>query len=124
MAQRRNGECEEIVQQLWKEYRERRKAVKVLIREEKNRMRKETLEKIKKQGGASSKLFWADLKGKKKQTSIASVRSENGEVVEDRGEVLEVLANHWEELGRCTQRSKEQDNKYEDQEGGWNCGRI
>ena len=92
--------CESVIHQLWEEYKKKRKAVKVVIREEKRRSRKVTLERIRKQGGTSSKLFWADLKGRKKQTSIDRICDRNGEVFEDRARVLEVLADHWEGLGK------------------------
>ena len=41
--------------------------MKRLIRLEKKRLRKATIERIREQGGTSCKLFWADLKGKEKQ---------------------------------------------------------
>ena len=53
--------------------------------------------------GTSCVLFWADLKGKKKQCQIQRVREENGMVVEKRKEILEVLAMHWESLGKVSQ---------------------
>ena len=84
---RRSGVCESVIHQLWEEYKKKRKAVKVVIREEKRRSRKVTLERIRKQGGTSSKLFWADLKGRKKQTSIDRICDRNGEVFEGFGGV-------------------------------------
>ena len=45
--------------------------------------------------GSSCKLFWADLKGKKKQCQIQRVREEDGLVVEKRKDIVEVLAKNW-----------------------------
>ena len=39
--------------------------MKMLIRQEKKRLRKATIERIREQGRTSCKLFWEDLKGKK-----------------------------------------------------------
>ena len=41
--------------------------MKKLLRREKKEMRRKTLEKIREQGGASSKLFWSDLGKKQKE---------------------------------------------------------
>ena len=61
--------------------------MKRLIRLEKKRLRKATMERIREQGGISYKLFWADLKGKKKQCQIQRVREKDGMVVEKEGYV-------------------------------------
>ena len=76
--------------------------VKRLIRLEKKRMRKATIERIREQGGTSSKLFWADLKGKKKQCQIQRVGEEDGVVVEKRKNILEVFTKYWKDLGKVS----------------------
>ena len=60
---RRRGEA---VNECWKTYREKRRQVKKVIRKEKKKNRKNKLQKIKEQGGPSCKLFWSDLRGKRK----------------------------------------------------------
>ena len=73
--------------------------IKNIVRNKKE-MRRKTLEKIREQGGASSKLFWSDLgKRKRKRRSIPRLKSKIGQVVESQEEVVEELAKHWEELG-------------------------
>ena len=85
----------------WKDYKDKRKAVKKLLRRERKEMRRKTLKKIREQGGASSKLFWSDLVGRKrKRRSIPRLKSKMGQVVESQEEVVEELARHWEELER------------------------
>ena len=84
----------------WKDYKDKRKAVKKLLRREKKELRRKTLRKIREQGGASSKLFWSDLvRRKKKGKSIPRMKSKLGQIVESQEEVVEELAKHWEELG-------------------------
>ena len=64
----------------WRDYKDKRKVVKKLLRKEKE-MRRKTLEKIREQGGASSKLFWSDLvKIKRKRRSIPRLKSKMGRV--------------------------------------------
>ena len=55
---------------------------------EQKRLRKATIERIGEQGGSSCKLFWVDLKGKKKHCQIQRVREEDGVVVEKRKDIL------------------------------------
>ena len=62
--------------------------MKRLIRLEKERLRKATIERIREQERISCKLFWADLKGKTKQCQIQRVRDNDGVVVEKRKDVL------------------------------------
>lgn len=51
-------------------------------------------------GRTSCKLYWSDLRGKKKSRKIERLKARVGKgVVEKEGEVLE-MARHWEELGR------------------------
>ena len=61
---RRKGLGEGCVMRCWENYRNKRKIVKALIREEKMRSRKLIVRKIKEQGGVGCKLFWSDLKGR------------------------------------------------------------
>ena len=77
--------------------------VKRLIRLETKRLRKATIEWIREQGETSCKLFWEDLKGKKKPCQIQRVRDEDGVVVEKRKDILEILAMHWVGLGKVSQ---------------------
>ena len=56
---------EAAVNKCWKTYREKRRQVNKVIRKEKEKNRKNKLQKIKEQGGPSCKLFWSDLQGKK-----------------------------------------------------------
>ena len=65
----------------------------------KRQNRKKVLQKIK-QGGPSCKLFWSDLKGRKSR-QVTRMKSSRGAVVEEPEEILEVLAQHWEELGKA-----------------------
>ncbi len=94
------------VNNLWKEYQQRRRVVKKVIRKEKKENRKRTLDKIKEQGGPSCKLFWSDLRGKKKRPKVLRMKKPGGEVVDEPEQVVEVMAQHWEELGR--RRNSEQ----------------
>ena len=55
--------------------------VKRLVRLEKKRQRKTTIERTREQGRTSCKLFWADLK-EKKNRQIQRWREEDGVVVE------------------------------------------
>ena len=71
-----------------------------MIRKEKKKNRKDKLQKIKEQGGPSCKLFWSDLRRKKKSRRITRMRGNDEAVVEETEQVLEVLAKHWEELGK------------------------
>ena len=85
----------------WKDYKDKRKAVKKLLRREKKEMKRKTLENIREQGGSSSKLFWSDLgKRKRKRRSIPRLKSKMGRAVESQEEVVEELAKYWKELGR------------------------
>ena len=54
------------VDNLWEIYRQKRRQVKRVIQKEKKENRKRTLQRIIEQGGPSCKLFWTDLRGKKK----------------------------------------------------------
>ena len=84
----------------WKDYKDKRKAVKKLLRRERKELRRKILKKIREQGGASSKLFWSDLvRRKRKGKSIPRMKSKLGRIVESQEEVVEELAKHWEELG-------------------------
>ena len=48
-------------------------------------------------------MFWADLKGgRRKKRSIPRMKTRCGKVVDEPAEVVEELAKHWEELGKCT----------------------
>ena len=62
--------------------------------------RKDKLQKIKEQGGPCCKLFSSDLRGKKKSRRITRMRGNDRAVVEETEQVLEVLAKHWEDLGK------------------------
>ena len=73
-----------------------RTGAKRKIRKELN---KRTVRKIREQGGMSCKLFWSDLRGKRKERRLNRLKDEEGRVVEGEDEVVEVLARHWEELG-------------------------
>ena len=53
--------------QIWDDYRRVRKEVKRKLRKEKKELREGTVGKISVQGGTSSKLFWTDARGKRKQ---------------------------------------------------------
>ena len=59
---------------LWQWKENRRRHVKRLVRLEKKTLRKATIVRTREQGETSCKLFWEDLKGKKKQYSIQSER--------------------------------------------------
>ena len=84
----------------WKDYKDKREAVKKLLRRERKELRRKILKKIREQGGASSKLFWSDLvRRKRKGKSIPRMKSKLGRIVESQEEVVEELAKHWEELG-------------------------
>ena len=101
LREARRGAQDEIVQRKREKYRNKRKLVKKLIREEKNEMRKRTMN-IRDQGGPNCKLFWADLKGgQQKKRSIPRMKTRCAKVVDEPAEVVE-LAKHWEELGKCT----------------------
>ena len=69
-----------------------------LIRLEKKRLRKATIEMTREQGGTSSKLFLADLRGKKKQCQIQRVEDKDGVVVEKTKDVMKVLPKYWVDL--------------------------
>ena len=62
------------VNECWKTYREKRRQVKKVIRKEKKKNRKNKLQKI---GGPSCKLFWSDLRGKKKNRRITRMRGKD-----------------------------------------------
>ena len=63
----------------WKDYKDKRKAVKKLLRRERKELRRKILKKIREQGGASSKLFWSDLvRRKRKGKSIPRMKSKIG----------------------------------------------
>ena len=47
------------------------------------------------------------MKGKKKQCQIQRVKNEDGVVVEKRKEKLDVLAMHWEDLGKVSQSGED-----------------
>ena len=83
---------------------ELRKAVKKLIRREKKELRKRTAKKIREQSGTSCKLFWSDLKGRKKKRKIYRMKDMDGGMVENEA-MLEVMAKYWEELGKGIQCS-------------------
>ena len=58
------------------------------------------MRKIREQGGTSCKLFWTDLRGKRKKRRMSRMKDDERRMVEGKDEVLEVMAKHWEELGR------------------------
>ena len=58
------------------------------------------MREIRDQGGTSCKLFWTDLRGKRKQRRVRRMKDDEGKMVVGEDEVLEVMAKHWEELGR------------------------
>ena len=86
-----------ILSQLWEAYR--RAEVKKAIMKEKKELRKGTVRGIREHGSTSCKLFWTDLRGKRKERRMRRIKNE-GRMVEREDEVLEVMAKHWEELGR------------------------
>ena len=70
------------------------------IRKEQKELRKRTVDKIREQGGTSCKLFWTDVRGKRKVQRLNRMKDEEGKIVEGEDEGLEVMGKHWEELGR------------------------
>ncbi len=50
-----------------------------------------------------AKLFWSDLRGKRKEKRWNRMKDEEVRIVEGEDEVLKVLARHWEELGRSSE---------------------
>ena len=67
---RKREEEEGILKQLWDNYRRVRTGVKRKIRKKKMELRKRTVRKIREQGGTSCKLFWIDVRGKRKQERL------------------------------------------------------
>ena len=61
---------------------------------------KEKVRKIREQGGTSCKLFWTDVRGKRKQRKLNRMKYEERRIVEGEDEMLAVLARHREEFGR------------------------
>ena len=57
------------------------------------------MRKIREQGSTSCKLFWTDLR-EKKERRVRRMQGDEGRMVEEEDEVLEVMAKHWKELGR------------------------
>ena len=86
--------------QVWENYRRVRKEMKKAVKKEKKELRKRTARKIREHGGTSCKLFWTDLRGKRKERRVKRMKDGEGRMVEGEGEVLEVMAKHWEEHGR------------------------
>ena len=78
-------------------------------RKEKKELRKRTVRRIRVLGGMSCKLFWIDLRGKRKERRLNRMKDEEGRIVEGEDEVLEVLTRHWEELGRSRKDCSEDD---------------
>ena len=108
----RRGEEEGILKQLWDNYRRVRMGAKRKIRKEKKELRKRTMRMIREQGGTSCKLFWTDLRGKRKGKRLNRMndrRIVEGEEEDEVLAVLEVLAKHWEELGRRSKNCSEDD---------------
>ena len=58
------------------------------------------MREIRDQGDTSCRLFWTDLRGKRKQRRVRRMKDDEGKMVVGEDEVLEVMAKHWEELGR------------------------
>ena len=81
--------------QLWENYRRARKEMKRAIIKEKKEL-KRTVRKIREQGGTSCKLFWTELRGKRRVRRMEDVE---GRMVEGEGEVLKIMTEHWEEIG-------------------------
>ena len=82
----------------WENYRNKRKIVKALIREEKMKLIEK---KIKEQGVVGCKLFWSDLKGRSgNKSKICKLQNEQGEMMDEKDDILGVLADHWEGLGK------------------------
>ena len=94
------------MRQLWDNYRKVRmgvkrkiQKVKRKIRKENKELRKRTMRKIREQGGTSFKLFWTDVRGKRKQQRLNRMKDE-GKIVEGEGEVRgdgKTLGRTWEE---------------------------
>ena len=95
----------ESMASLWETYQQKRRQAKRVIRKEKKENGKRMLQRIIEQGGPSCKLFWTDLRGKKKRRKITRMKGKEGAVVEETEQVLEVLAKHWEELGKSQNHS-------------------
>ena len=83
------------------EYKSARRRVKRLNKLEKKRLRKATRENIREQGGGEGdqlQVILGRLKGKEEIQE--SGREKKGGRGEGRKDILEVLAEHWECLGR------------------------
>ena len=80
--------------------------VKRKIKKEKKELRKRTVRKIREQGGTSCRLFWTDVRGKKKERRLNRMKDEEGRIVEGEDDML---ARHWEELGRRSRDCSEDD---------------
>ena len=52
------------------------------------------MRKIRDQSGASSELFWAYLRGKRKDKKVRRMKDDEGRMVEGVDEVLKVMAEH------------------------------
>ena len=66
-------------------------------------MRKRILRKIRERGGTSYKLFWTDVRGKRKERRLNRMKDEEGRIVEEEDEVWDVMARYWEELVRSSE---------------------
>ena len=72
------------------------------IRKEQKELRERTVRKIREHAGKSCKLFWTDLRGKRKQRRLNRMKYEEGRIVKGE-DMLEVMTRHWEELGRSSE---------------------
>ena len=50
-----------------------------------------------------------DVRGKRKQQWLNRIKDEEGRIIEGEDKVFEVLARHWEELGRSSEDCSEDD---------------
>ena len=85
---------------------------------EKKELRKRRWRKIREQGDMSCILFWTDVRGKRKERRLNRMKDEEERIVEEEGEVLEVLAIHWQELGRRSSEDCSEDDVVPDTEMG------
>ena len=53
------------------------------------------MRKIREQSDTSCKLFWTDLREKRKVRRLNRMKDDQGRIVEGEDEVLEVLTKHW-----------------------------
>ena len=89
-------EGEGILRQIWDNYRRVRKGAKMKIKKE---LRKIKVRKIREH---DRKLFWTDVRGKRKQQRLNRMKDEEGSIMAGEEEVLAGMARHWEELERSS----------------------